>query len=117
MHGDQHGNRRTEKVEDLFLTQIVTQPTWENNVLCLEPPTGTDLDGDFEVACEHHMIWFSFRTKYELTDYKSRIQDYRNANFDLTLAREVLPHETMEELNGASFDHEWSTFRNKLLAV
>ncbi len=41
--GDQEGNRLIEMVEDLFLTQVVTQPTRENNLLDLVLISDPDL--------------------------------------------------------------------------
>ncbi len=35
LSGDQEGNRLLEMIEDAFLTQIITQPTRENNLLDL----------------------------------------------------------------------------------
>ncbi len=43
IHGDQEGNRLVEMVDDAFLTQIVNQPTLENNILDLVLITDPDL--------------------------------------------------------------------------
>ncbi len=61
------------------------------------------------------MIRFRIRTKHQLTENKSKVPDYRNANFDL--ARELLLSETWEQQNGISLDQEWSAFRDKLIEV
>ncbi len=50
MHGDQEGNRLVEMVEDSFLTQILNQPTRENNILDLVLATDPDLISNCEVG-------------------------------------------------------------------
>ncbi len=118
MHGDQKGNRLVEMVEDSFLSQLVTQPTRGNNILVLT--TNTDLVSECEVGerlsgCDHHMIRLRIRTNHQLAENKSMVPDYRHANFDRS--REMLPLETRAQPIGTSLDHEWSTFRDKLLEV
>ncbi len=113
MHGDQEGSRLIEMVEDSFLSQIVTQPKRGNNIFDLLLTTDTDLISDCEVGeilsgCDHHMIRFRIRTKHQLTENKSKVPDYRNANFDL--ARELLLSEAWEQQNGISLDQEWNAF-------
>ncbi len=121
MHEDQEGSWLNEMVEDSFLSQIVTQPTRWNNILDIALTTDTDLISDCEVGeilsgCDHHMIWFRIRTKHQATVNKSKVPDYRNADFDL--ARELLLSETWEQQNvSISLDQEWSTFRDKLIEV
>ncbi len=43
LNGDQEGNRLLEMLEDAFLTQIVTQPTRENNLPDLVRVSDSDL--------------------------------------------------------------------------
>ncbi len=43
MTGDQEGNRLLEMLEDTFMTQIISQPTRENNILDLVYLTDPDL--------------------------------------------------------------------------
>ncbi len=43
MTGDQEGNRLLEMLEDTFMTQIISQPTRENNILDLVFVTDPDL--------------------------------------------------------------------------
>ncbi len=50
IHGDQEGNRLVEMIEDAFLTQIVTQPTRENNILDLVLVIDPDLIRNCEVG-------------------------------------------------------------------
>ncbi len=97
MHGDQEGNRLVEMVKDSFLPQLVTQPTRGNNILDLVLTTDTDLVSECEVGeilsgCDHHMIWLRISTNHQLAENKSKVPDYRHANFDC--AREMLPPET-----------------------
>ncbi len=120
MHGYQNGSRLIEKVEDSFLSQVVTQPTRGNNILDIILTTDTDLISDCDVGeissgCDHHFIRFRILTKQQLTENKSKVSDYRNANFDL--AHELLLFETWEQQDGILLDQEWSAFRNKLLEV
>ncbi len=80
--------------------------------------TDTDLISDCEVGeilsgCDHHMIRFGIRTKHKLNENKSKVPDYRSANFDLV--RELLLSETWEQQNGISLDQEWCAFRDKLI--
>ncbi len=81
MHGDREGNRLLEMLEDTFLTQIVTQPTRENNLLDLILVSDTDLTRECQVGeklygCNHHLICLKIRTNHELTDKASKIPDY-----------------------------------------
>ncbi len=120
MHGDQEGSRLIEMVEDSFLSQLVTQSTRGNNILDLVLTIDTDLISNCEVGkilsgCDHHMIRFRIRTNHNLTENKSKVPDYRNANFDL--ASELLFSETWELQNGISLDQESSAFRDKLIEV
>ena len=120
MSGDQEGNRLIEMVEDTFLTQIVSQATREDNILDLVLTTDTDMVQDCQVGeklggCDHHMIRFNIRAEHQLTENKSKMPDYRNANFDL--ARDLLPPEHWEQLDGISLDNAWVTFRDTLLGV
>ncbi len=50
MHGDREGNWLLEMLEDTFLTQIVTQPTRENNLLDLVLVSDTDLTRECQVG-------------------------------------------------------------------
>ncbi len=99
MTGDQEGNRLFEMLEDTFMTQIISQPTRENNILDLVFVTDPDLVcegkvGEILSGCDHHLIRFSIRTEHELIENASKIPDYRNANF--SLARELQPQSTWE---------------------
>ncbi len=120
MHGDQEGSRLIEMVEDSFLSQIVAQPTRGNSILDIVLATDTDLISDCEVGeilsgCDHHMIRFRIRTKHKLTENKSKVPDYRNANFDV--GRELLLSETWKQQNGTSLARERCAFRDKLIEV
>ncbi len=97
MHGDQEGNRLVYMVVYSFLSQLVIQPTRGNNILDLVLTTDTDLVSECEVGeilsgCVHHMIQLRIRTYHQLAENKSKVPDYRHANFDR--ARELLPPET-----------------------
>ncbi len=50
MNGDRGGNRLIEMAEDAFLTQIVTQPTRENNIIDLVFTSDPDLVRDLKVG-------------------------------------------------------------------
>ncbi len=94
MNGDREGNRLIEMAEDAFLTQIVTQPTRENNILEMIFAMDPDLICDCKVGeklsgCDHHLTQFNIKTEYTLTDNKTKIPDYRKANFSRT--RQLLP--------------------------
>ncbi len=120
LSGDQEGNRLLEMLENAFLTQIVTQPTRENNSLDLVLVSDSDLARECQVGeklsgCDHHLIRLTIRTGQELTENKSRIPDYRRANF--ILARELLSSTTWEPVNSTLIDGAWNTFKCKLLEV
>ncbi len=121
MNGDREGNRLIEMVEDAFLTQIVTRPTRENNILDLvltsDPDVirylkvGEKLDGN-----DHHFIRFKVKTKYTLADNKTKIPDYKKAK--LNRARQVIPPAaTWNQLNFTHADTAWTDFKSKLLAI
>ncbi len=120
MHGDQEGSLLIEMVEDSLLSEIVTQPTRGNNILDQVSTIDTDIISDCEVGeilsgWDHHMTRFRIKTKHYLTEIKVKVQNYRNANFDL--ARELLLSEMWEQQNGISLDQEWSAFRDELMEV
>ncbi len=101
MHGDREGNRLLEMLEDTFLTQIVTQPTREINLLDLVLMSETDLTRECQVGkklygCDHHLIRFKIRTDHELTENTSKIPDSKRAYFNL--ARELLTQTTWESI-------------------
>ncbi len=60
VNGDREGNRHNEMAEDAFLTQNVTQPTRENNIVKLVFASDPDLMRDCKVGeklggCDHHL--------------------------------------------------------------
>ncbi len=92
--GDQEGSTLMNMVEDSFLTQLVTQPTRENNILDLVLVSDTDLVRDCEVeekldGSNHNIIHFNVCVQHKLDNNPTLIPDYRKANFNL--AREMLP--------------------------
>ncbi len=120
MHGDQESNRLLEMLEDNFLTQIVTQPTRENNLLDVVLVSDSDLTRECQVGekldgCDHHLIRLKIRTDHELTQNASKIPDYKRANFNL--ARELLTQTTWESTNLTSVEGAWNGFKNKVLEV
>ncbi len=67
MIDDQEGSRLLEMLEDTLVTQIITQPTRENNIIDLIFVTDPDLVRDGRVdGCDHHLIRFRIRMKHEL---------------------------------------------------
>ncbi len=71
MTGDQEGNRLLEMLEDTFMTQIISQPTRENNILDLAFVTDPDLVregkvGEILSCCDHHLIRFSIERNMSL---------------------------------------------------
>ncbi len=118
LSGDQEGNRLLEMLEGAFLTQIVTQPTRENNLLDLVLASDSDLARECQVGeklsgCDHHIIRLTIRTGQELIENNSRIPEYRNANF--SLARKLVSRATWEPVNSTPIDGAWNTFKCKLL--
>ncbi len=91
---DRESNRLTEKADDAFLKQTVTQPKQENNILDLVFASDPDLIrvckvGEKLGGCDHHLIRFNIKTEYTLTDNKTKIPDYRKTNFNS--ARQLPP--------------------------
>ncbi len=120
MNGDREGNRLIEMAEDAFLTKNVTQPTRENSILDLafasDPGHICDCKvGEKLSGCDHHFIRFSIETEYILTDNKTKIPDYREANFNRV--RQLLPPAAWNQLNLTNADTAWTDFKNKLLGV
>ncbi len=92
MTGDQEGNRLLDNLEDTFMTQNISQPTRENNILDLVFVTDPDLvreERAVRFCCDHQLIRFIIRTEHELIENVSKISDYGKANF--SFARELLP--------------------------
>ncbi len=120
MNGDREGNRLIEMARDAFHTQIATQPTRENNIPDLVFASDPDLLRDCKVGeklsgCDHHLIRFNIKTEYKLTDNKTKIPDYRKANFNR--ARHLLPPVAWNRLNLSDADTAWTDFKNKLSEV
>ncbi len=93
MAGDQKGSRIIDMAEDSFLTQVITQPTRENNILVLVLVSDPDLIRNCQVGeklngCDHHLIRFNICIEHELTENKAMVPDYRKADFNR--ARELL---------------------------
>ncbi len=92
--GDQNGSKLIYMVEDSFLTQVVTQPIRENNILDLLLVIDPDLIRDCEVAeklsgSDHNIIRLNVCVQHYFADNPTLIPDYRKANFNL--ACELLP--------------------------
>ncbi len=120
MNGDREGNRLIKMAEDAFFTQIDTQPTRENNILDFVFASDPYLIRDCKVGeklsgCDHHLIRFSIKTEYTLTDNKTKIPDYRKTNFNR--ARQLLPSAACNWLNLTDADTAWTDFKNKLFEV
>ncbi len=83
------------------MTQIISQPARENNILDLVFVTDPDLVREGNVdeilsGCNHHLIRFSIRTEHERLENISKIPEYRKAKF--SLAPGLLPQSTWESL-------------------
>ncbi len=120
MNGEREGNRLIEMADDAFLTQTVTQPTQENNILDLLSGSNPNLIrylkvGEKICSCDHHLIRFNVKTKYMLTDDKTKIPDYKKANFNR--ARQLISPGTWNHLNFTHVATAWTDFKNKLLEV
>ncbi len=120
LSGDQECNRFLEMLQDVFLTQIVIQPTRESNLLDLVLVSDSDIAPESQVdeklgGCDHNLFLLKIRTGHELTENKSRIPDYRRANFKL--ARELLSRTTWEPVNSTPIDGAWNTFKCKPLEI
>ncbi len=111
-------------VGDSFLTQVITQPTRENNILDLVLVSDLDLVRDCEVGeklggSDHNIIRFNICAQHKLDDNPTLISDYRKANFNL--AREQLPPAAWEyndnNLNVNTIEDMWTIFGDKLLEV
>ncbi len=80
MNGDREEKRLIEMAKDAFLTQIVTQPKREKNISDLVFTNNPDLVRDLKVGeklggCHHHLIRFNDKTKYTLSNNKTKIPD------------------------------------------
>ncbi len=74
MNGDKEGNRLLEMLEDSFLSQIVTQPTKESNLLYLVFVNDCNLTRECQVGeklsgCDHHLFRYMIRKKAKILDY------------------------------------------------
>ncbi len=81
MNGDREDNRLIEMAEDTFPTQFFIQPMRESNIQGLVFASDHDIIRDLKVGekidgCNHHLIRFNAKTKYTLTDNKTKITDY-----------------------------------------
>lgn len=89
---------------DSFLTQVITQPTKESNILDLALFIVSDSDfigcselGGKLSAFDHHLIRFSVSIGYKLIDDAATIPDYKRTDFNLT--REQIPLSPLEQLD------------------
>ncbi len=106
-----------------FLTQVVTQPTRENNILDLILVSDPDLVRYCEVGeklggSDHNIIRFNVCST-QIDDNPTLIPDYRKANFNL--ARELLPSTAWEYIDSSHYVNRivdmCTVFRDKLLKV
>ncbi len=122
--GDQERSRFIIMVEDSFLTQVVTQPTRQNNILDLVLISDPDLVRNCEVeeklgGSDHNIISFNVCVQHKLDNNPTLIPDYRKTNFNLV--REMLPPSEWEyidsNLHVNTFEDMWTVFRDKFLEV
>ncbi len=79
--GDQEGSRLINMIEDSFLTQVVTQPSRENNILDLVLVSDPDLVRDCEVGkklggSDHNIIRFNICVQHKLDNNPTLIPNY-----------------------------------------
>ncbi len=119
--GNQEGNRLINVVEDSFLTQVVTQPARENNILDLVLVRDPGLDRNCEVGekqggFDYIIIRFNLCVQHKLNNNPTLIPDYRKTNFNL--AREMLPPIEWEyidsNLHVNTIEDMWTVFRELL---
>ncbi len=94
MHGDQEGIILVEMAEDSLLTQIVNQPTREHNILDLLLVTNCKV-GEKLNGCDHHLIRFNIKTRYNIINNMSTVPDYKKVNFNC--ARDILNHTVWQQ--------------------
>ncbi len=119
---DQEGSRLINMADDSFPTQVITQPTRENNILDLALVIDPNLGRDCEVGerlgdSDHNIIRFNICVQHKLDDKPTLIPDYRKVNFNLT--HELLPPAAWEyidiNLNVNTIEYMWTVFRDKPL--
>ena len=84
---DQEGEWLLETVGNNFLTQMVTVPTRENNILDLILSTENDLVRNISVEshmsnCDHNPIIGEIHTYTSLNSSSQKVYNYKKADFD-----------------------------------
>ena len=105
-----------EFLDDNFLTQLVKQPTRENNVLDLIIVSNDNLLNDVTVgehlgSCDHRIVRASINTVSRITDNKTLVPNFRRADFN-SFRRAMASFTLPEELD---VENTWTEFKNKLL--
>ncbi len=119
MNGDQDGNRLLEMIEDTFLTQIVTQPTRENNLLGLVLVSDSDLTREYR---QRKTKWlrpppYSPYNQNRPRAHRKQVQDSRLQEGQFKSRFELLTQTTWEPVNSTPVNCEWNGFKCKLLDV
>ncbi len=105
-----------EFLEDNFLSQLVSEPTRENNILDLVIVSQDRLISNVKVgehfgSCDHKLVRADISTLIKVLENKTLVPIFRRGNFeDLRLA---ILH--LQLPNTAQVDEAWSYFKNQLL--
>ena len=99
--------------QDLFLTQHVTEPTRENNVLDLVLSSNPDIVQDVKIVnpltgtCDHNVVEFNMICDAKQKCWKMKYFDYRKANW--VKLKEYLSNSARLELNEGDVDSKRDT--------
>ena len=109
-------HRMLEFLEDNFLSQLVKQPTRENNILDLIIVSNDSLISEVEVgehlsSCDHRLLRATLNVSTKVTENKTLVPNFNRANFENL--RCALSH--LQVLEQFDVENSWSHFKNKLL--
>ena len=112
-----------EFLDDNFLTQLVKQPTRENNVLDLIIVSNDNLLNDVTVgehlgSCDHCILRASINVVSRITDNKTLFSNFRRAKFNSfrrAMASFMLPEELDVENAGIEFKNNLTAQQEKFV--
>ena len=109
-------HRMLEFLEDNFLSQLVNQPTRENNILDLIIVSNDRLVNDVIVgehlgSCDHRLLRTSINAATKITENKSLVPNFRRADF-VNFRSEMSCYQLPE---GLDVENAWAHFKNNLI--
>ena len=113
---ESESHRMIEFLEENFLSQMVSEPTRQNNILDLVITTQDNLVSNVKVgehlsSCDHKLVRIDIRTQTSVTENKVKVPNFKRANF-VALRQKLTEIQLSDDGN---VEEVWLSFKNHLL--